>query len=130
MKPRTGNSHGGPRGAWAEPAPVPRPSSISYKRRNDLGGNPDRTSAGLVDDRPLSHGANPHLPVLADEFHVPVEARALGRLADPRPAGHHLAFERGAKIVDLMPHHDPDEVVLMLGRGDAVPMGQRHFLDP
>src|SRR5689334_17809871 len=59
-----------------------------------------------------------------------VEARALGRVADPGAAGHGLAGEDRAQIVNLVADHDPDVAVDMLGRGDGVPVGGGHVLDP
>src|SRR5215203_6611847 len=97
---------------------------------DDFGRNPDRPAGRLVDDGPLGDGPDPNLSILAEEFHVPIEAGSLGGLADPGPSGQHLALEGGAEIVDLVPNHDPDIVVLMGRIGDAVPMGQSDFLNP
>ena len=54
----------------------------------------------------------------------------LGASPDPGAAGQRLAIEGGAEVIDLVPHHDPDIIVLVRGVGDAVPMRQRDFLDP
>ena len=45
-------------------------------------------------------------------------------------AGHRLAGADGAQIIDLVPGHDPDIGVDMLGRRDRVPVRGRHVLDP
>ena len=96
------------------------------------------TSGGTRIGRPLAlsmiaqwvRARTQHFAVLADEFHVPVEPRALGRLADPGPRDDPVALEGGAEIVDLVPHDDPEISVLVLRVGDAAPMRHRDLLDP
>ena len=37
---------------------------------------------------------------------------------------------RGAQIIDLVPHHDPEVSVLVRRVGDRIPMRDRDLLDP
>src|SRR5258708_26137626 len=95
---------------------------FAHERRHHLGGDADRAPGGLVDDRPLGSGADARFAVLAGEFHEPIEARALRLLADPSAGNDPLTFEHGAQIIDLVPYHDPEIIVLMPGIGDPPAM--------
>ena len=61
-------------------------------------------------------------PSGAGELDVAVEPRALRRLADPGPRRDPVAVERGAEIIDLVPHHDP--VISILVRRRRRPLSQ------
>ena len=85
---------------WASrSAAAPIPAIVAAIREPSRPRNGAATSGGtrsgrprrLVEDRPGGPGPHPGLAVVADELDMAVEARALGRLADPGAAGHRLA---------------------------------------
>ena len=52
------------------------------------------------------------------------------RAFDPCLGRHTLAGADIAAIIDLVPHHDPEERRAILGPRDRVPVGGGHVLDP
>ena len=58
------------------------------------------------------------------------EAGAPGGLADPGSARNAIAFERGAQVIDLVPHNDPEISVVVRGIADGVPVGDGDCLNP
>src|SRR6476469_326070 len=81
----------------------------------------DRAGRRLVDNRPPASRADPHLSVFADEFHAAIEARAFWSFPGPGAGSQPLAFKRGAQVIDLVPYHDPEIILLMGGVGNAPP---------
>jgi hypothetical protein len=78
------------------------------------------TAAGLPVRAPVA---------CAEQFGVPFEADPRGR-ADPRP-GHDPVAEQGRMlVVDLVPHHHPDQLRLVGGRRRGGPMRDRGLLHP
>src|SRR5207342_2022036 len=88
------------------------------ERRYDFRWHADGAAQRFVDNRPLRPGANANFPVRAGEFHQPVKPRALRRVADPGSSSDAVARISGAKVIDLMPYHDPEVGVVMFGVGN------------
>src|SRR3954451_19918093 len=105
---------------------LPFPDEGRHHFRRDS----DRPARGLVDDRPLGLRANADRSVGPGELHQAVEPRALGRLADPAPGDDAVALVRRAQVIDLVPHHDPEVIVLVRGIGHRFPVRYGDLLDP
>ena len=81
--------------------------------------NADRPPERLVDDRPLGPARErTALPSSPTNSMCRSNRAPLRRLADPGPGGDPVALERGAQIIDLVPHHDPEISVLVRRVGD------------
>src|SRR5262249_8674766 len=102
----------------------------THEWRHNLGRNTDRAVRGLVDDCPPAHRPDVRLSLRADELHVAVVLGSLRLLAGPGSRGDPVALESGTQIVDLVPHHDPEVRVLVVGIGDAAPMCDGDLLHP
>ena len=114
---------------------------LSEDRRGDprlLARNGAATSGGTRSGRPVALSRIAQV-VLARTRGLPSspmnstwrsKRAPLRRLADPGAPGHRLAGADRAQIIDLVPGHDPDIGLDMLGRRDRVPVRGRHVLDP
>src|SRR3569623_874199 len=61
---------------------------------------------------------------------MPIDPSAWWRLAHPGFGGHCLPRRLIAAIIDLVPSHDPDHRLALLGRRDRLPMRDCDLLDP
>ena len=59
-----------------------------------------------------------------------VKTRTPRSVADPGSPDQAIAFIGGAQIIDLMPHDDPEEGVVVRRVADRVPMRHRDRLNP
>ena len=64
------------------------------------------------------------------EFHIPVKPGTFWWITYPCARRHGFTNTDIARIVDLVPNHDPDPFGNMLGCGNRIPVRCRHVLHP